>query len=191
MARAATAQPLTPPSLNRAAAEPTSRPVTRTTRHRPAATYVRRSHGGVQRRAALRQLSNRLVGIRHGCLKTRSHCDETTGWNTTSRQVTACLAVGAVLILAAAFFSRISKVILPGGYELDLDTGAKLAAAVSAKASDPAEAAQLYKNAIPAAIQSAAQVKTVRLPNTTQSTRNTGALSDDQISQIVVDGLTP
>jgi transposase len=30
--------------------------------------------------AALRQLSNRLVGILHGCLKTRSHYDETKAW---------------------------------------------------------------------------------------------------------------
>jgi len=30
--------------------------------------------------AALRQLSNRLVGILHGCLKTRSPYDETTAW---------------------------------------------------------------------------------------------------------------
>ena len=27
--------------------------------------------------AALRQLANRLVGILHGCLKTRARCDET------------------------------------------------------------------------------------------------------------------
>jgi hypothetical protein len=30
--------------------------------------------------AALRQLSNRLVGILHGCLKTRSRYDETKAW---------------------------------------------------------------------------------------------------------------
>jgi hypothetical protein len=30
--------------------------------------------------AALRQLGNRLVGILHGCLKTRSLYDETTAW---------------------------------------------------------------------------------------------------------------
>ncbi|MFC5950744.1 hypothetical protein ACFQH9_20960, partial [Pseudonocardia lutea] len=30
--------------------------------------------------AALRQLGNRLVGILHGCLKTRTHYDETTAW---------------------------------------------------------------------------------------------------------------
>ncbi len=32
--------------------------------------------------AALRQLANRLVGILHGCLKTRTLYNETTAWAT-------------------------------------------------------------------------------------------------------------
>jgi hypothetical protein len=35
---------------------------------------------GIGHHAALRQLSNRLVGILHGCLKTRTLYDETTAW---------------------------------------------------------------------------------------------------------------
>jgi hypothetical protein len=35
---------------------------------------------GTGHHAALRQLGNRLVGILHGCLKTRTHYDETTAW---------------------------------------------------------------------------------------------------------------
>jgi hypothetical protein len=35
---------------------------------------------GTNHHAALRQLSNRLVGILHGCLKTRTRYDETTAW---------------------------------------------------------------------------------------------------------------
>ena len=35
---------------------------------------------GVSHHAALRQLGNRLVGILHGCLKTRSNYDEDTAW---------------------------------------------------------------------------------------------------------------
>jgi transposase len=35
---------------------------------------------GTGHHAALRQLSNRLVGILHGCLKTRTPYDETTAW---------------------------------------------------------------------------------------------------------------
>src|SRR3954468_13858614 len=31
--------------------------------------------------AALRQLANRLVGILHGCLTTRTHYDEATAWS--------------------------------------------------------------------------------------------------------------
>ena len=42
-------------------------------------------------RAALRQLSNRLVGILHGCLKTRTLYDEATAWahHTEDHQVAA------------------------------------------------------------------------------------------------------
>jgi transposase len=35
---------------------------------------------GASHQAALRQLANRLVGILHGCLKTRTRYDETTAW---------------------------------------------------------------------------------------------------------------
>ena len=35
---------------------------------------------GTGHHAALRQLRNRLVGILHGCLKTRTPYDETTAW---------------------------------------------------------------------------------------------------------------
>jgi transposase len=35
---------------------------------------------GIGHQGALRQLSNRLVGILHGCLQTHAHYDETTAW---------------------------------------------------------------------------------------------------------------
>ena len=35
---------------------------------------------GIGHRPALRQLANRLVGILHGCLKTRTLYDEATAW---------------------------------------------------------------------------------------------------------------
>ncbi|GEL19867.1 hypothetical protein PA7_37040 [Pseudonocardia asaccharolytica DSM 44247 = NBRC 16224] len=35
---------------------------------------------GTGHHAALRQRGNRLVGILHGCLKTRTRYDETTAW---------------------------------------------------------------------------------------------------------------
>jgi hypothetical protein len=39
--------------------------------------------------AALRQLSNRLVGILHGCLKTGTHYNEATAWNQRAEQAAA------------------------------------------------------------------------------------------------------
>jgi len=36
---------------------------------------------GAHHNAALRQLANRLVGILHGCLKTRTRYDEATAWS--------------------------------------------------------------------------------------------------------------
>ena len=46
-----------------------------------ARTYYDTLRGrGIGHHAALRQLGNRLVGILHGCLKTRTHYNETTAW---------------------------------------------------------------------------------------------------------------
>lgn len=41
--------------------------------------------------AALRQLSNRLVGILHGCLKTRTLYHEHTAWGTTRNKINKLL----------------------------------------------------------------------------------------------------
>jgi transposase len=48
------------------------------------AYYDQQRHRGASHSAALRQLANRLVGILHGCLKTRTHYDEATAWPTTA-----------------------------------------------------------------------------------------------------------
>jgi transposase len=45
------------------------------------AYYDRQRARGADHNAALRQLANRLVGILHGCLKTRTPYDETTAWS--------------------------------------------------------------------------------------------------------------
>lgn len=45
------------------------------------AYYDRRRARGASHNAALRQLANRLVGILHGCLKTRTLYNETTAWS--------------------------------------------------------------------------------------------------------------
>jgi transposase len=44
------------------------------------AYYDQQRARGAHHNAALRQLANRLVGILHGCLKTRTLYDETTAW---------------------------------------------------------------------------------------------------------------
>jgi len=49
--------------------------------HRPARAYYDALRARkIGHHAALRQLANRLVGILHGCLKTRTNYDETTAW---------------------------------------------------------------------------------------------------------------
>ncbi|MBQ0897969.1 IS110 family transposase [Micromonospora sp. U56] len=45
------------------------------------AYYDQQRHRGISHHAALRQLGNRLVGILHGCLKTRTPYDEATAWH--------------------------------------------------------------------------------------------------------------
>jgi transposase len=48
---------------------------------RARAYYDQLKDRGAEHNAALRQLANRLVGILHGCLKTRSCYDEATAWS--------------------------------------------------------------------------------------------------------------
>jgi Transposase IS116/IS110/IS902 family len=45
------------------------------------AYYDKQRARGLNYNAALRQLANRLVGILHGCLKTRTLYDEATAWS--------------------------------------------------------------------------------------------------------------
>jgi transposase len=45
------------------------------------AYYDKQRARGIHHNAALRQLANRLVGILHGCLKTRTFYDEATAWS--------------------------------------------------------------------------------------------------------------
>jgi hypothetical protein len=44
------------------------------------AFYDEQRAKGLEHNDALRRLANRLVGILHGCLKTRTHYDEATAW---------------------------------------------------------------------------------------------------------------
>lgn len=45
------------------------------------AYYEKQRTRGIESNAALRQLANRLVGIRHGCLKAGTPYDEATAWS--------------------------------------------------------------------------------------------------------------
>ena len=53
------------------------------------AYYDRQRARGAEHNAALRQLANRLVGIQHGCLKTRTLYDEATAWPQHENQLAA------------------------------------------------------------------------------------------------------
>ncbi|MGB6162186.1 MAG: IS110 family transposase [Pseudonocardiaceae bacterium] len=51
--------------------------------------YDQLKANGTEHNAALRQLANRLVGILHGCLKTRTCYDEATAWSHSVEQAAA------------------------------------------------------------------------------------------------------
>ena len=53
------------------------------------AYYDKQRGRGLDHYPALRQLANRLVGILHGCLKTRTHYHEATAWSHNHNQKTA------------------------------------------------------------------------------------------------------
>jgi hypothetical protein len=104
--------------------------------------------------------------------------------------VTTCLGAGIVLLLTAAFFSRISKVVITGVGEIDLNAAATLAGKVAEKSGgDPAKAEELYKTAA----SQAAGLVSQRLPATTRIASfahvgwNTAAALDDQTLQKLVD----
>ena len=55
----------------------------------PAPTTTNSAPASAGHTAALRQLGNRLVGILHGCLKTRTPYDEATAWSHHAATATA------------------------------------------------------------------------------------------------------
>ena len=101
--------------------------------------------------------------------------------------ITALFGAGIILLTVAAFFPRITKVVFPGGGELDFETNAALAGVIATKTSDPAEAQRLYMNAAPrvaAAIASKAPMPRVAVRR--QIAWNTQPLIDkDTMNQIV------
>jgi hypothetical protein len=61
--------------------------------------------------------------------------------------ITGLFWAGVILLMIAAFFPRISKVIFPWGGELDFGTSAALTGVIATKTSDAVEAEKLYKGA--------------------------------------------
>jgi hypothetical protein len=95
-----------------------------------------------------------------------------------------------VLLVVAAFFSRISKVVITGVGEIDLNTAATLAGKVAEKTGgDPTKAAHLYRTAA----SHAAGLVSQRVPATTRIASfahvgwNTESSLDDQTMQRLVD----
>jgi hypothetical protein len=61
--------------------------------------------------------------------------------------ITGLVGAGVILLLLAAFFTRISKVVFPWGGEIDFATSAALAGVIATKTNSAAEAERLYKGA--------------------------------------------
>lgn len=59
--------------------------------------------------------------------------------------VTSVLAAGVISLFAAAFFSKINKIVIPGLGELDLDSQTAIAGKAAAATNDPETAKQLVK----------------------------------------------
>lgn len=112
----------------------------------------------------------------------------TTGHGVTSAALIGTfLAVGVVVLLVAAFFTRVTKIVFPGGTEIDLDTSAAVAGAVAAQISDPAEASAVYKRSMARVTELiASRSSAARPPTARRLASNTySLLGEDEIKGIV------
>jgi hypothetical protein len=100
--------------------------------------------------------------------------------------ITGLVAAGVILLMIAAFFPRISKVIFPWGGELDFATSAALTGVIATKTNNAAEAARLYKGAA-AAI--AANAPAVRVAARMPAAWNTQSLVDEGTLNQIVDSV--
>lgn len=124
-------------------------------------------------------------------LKTGNTTVTTTGPAAPSASlVTMCVGAGVLLILAAAFFGRIGKVVLPGGYEVDLDDAAKIAGMSAEKAQgDPVKTANIYKRAASraAGLAAGAVPRTTRVSSFARKELRAAAPLTDRTIQGLVD----
>jgi hypothetical protein len=97
-----------------------------------------------------------------------------------SALITGLVGAGVILLMIAAFFPRISKVVFPWGGELDFGTSAALTGVIATKTSDAAEAEKLYKGAAAAIAANAPAMRVAaRMPVSwdTQSLIDEGTLN--------------
>jgi hypothetical protein len=98
--------------------------------------------------------------------------------------ITALVWAGVILLMIAAFFPRISKVVFPWGGELDFGTSAALTGVIATKTSDPAEAEKLYKGAA-AAITAKAPPMRVAATMTAAAWSRQSLIDEGTLNQIV------
>jgi|SRR5580692_5054433 hypothetical protein len=97
-----------------------------------------------------------------------------------SALITGLVGAGVILLMIAAFFPRISKVVFPWGGELDFGTSAALTGVIATKTSDAVEAEKLYKGAAAAIAANAPSMRVAaRMPVSwdTQSRIDEGTLN--------------
>ena len=98
--------------------------------------------------------------------------------------ITGLVWAGVILLMIAAFFPRISKVIFPWGGELDFGTSAALTGVIATKTSDAAEAEKLYKGAAAAITANAPPMRVAaRMPVAAWNTRS--LIDEGTLNQIV------
>jgi hypothetical protein len=98
--------------------------------------------------------------------------------------ITGLVAAGVILLMIAAFFPRITKVVFPWGGELDFGTSAALTGVIATKTSNAAEAERLYKGAA-AAIASDAPPPTRLAPRQQIAWNMPSRIDEGTLNQIV------
>jgi hypothetical protein len=101
--------------------------------------------------------------------------------------ITALFGAGVILLMVAAFFTRITKVVFPWGGELNFAISAALTGVIAGKTNDPAEAQRLYMSAAPRVAEAiASNAGMTHVAVSRQMAWNTESLIDmDTLNQIV------
>lgn len=102
--------------------------------------------------------------------------------------ITALLGAGVIMLLVAAFFPRISKIVFPWGGELDFATNAALTGVIATKTNNMQEARELYARSVPRVVEAmAVQAPTTRMAVRRQVAWNTQPLLDEDTLNRIVD----